>query len=88
MKVYVVSIDWAHDGDCESVYGCGVREVYAKKEDALIALNRIVGEEFKNSPYIKKYQVERTATEFISGEDGCFSEEHFCVYVSEREVYV
>jgi len=86
MKVYVLSIDWACDGECESVYGCGVREVYADKEQALVALNKVVEDEYKLNDRLKGYQVERTATEFIAGEEGRFTDEHFCAYVSEREV--
>lgn len=86
MKVYVLSIDWSHDGDCESVYGCGVREVYADKEKALEALNKVVAEEYKNNENLKDYDVERTATEFVAGERGYFTPEHFCAFISEREV--
>lgn len=86
MKIYVISIDWASGGECESIYGCGVREVYSDKEKALEALNQIVEEEYKNNDKLKTYDVERTATEFVSGERGSFADEHFCVYVSEREV--
>lgn len=86
MKVYVISIDWSSGGECESIYGCGVREVYSDKEKALEALNQIVEEEYKNNDKLKTYDVERTATEFIAGERGSFTDEHFCVYVSEREV--
>lgn len=89
MKVYVVSIDWAHDGDCESVYGCGVREVYAKKEDAQKEMWRIIKEEIEENPHIKNYdEQERDPNQFQAWENGYFAQEHFCVYISEREVDV
>lgn len=86
MKVYIISVDWASGGECESIYGSGVREVYSDKEKALEALNQIVEEEYKNNDKLKTYDVERTATEFTAGERGSFNDEHFCVCVSEREV--
>lgn len=86
MKVYVISIDWAHDGECESTYGCGTREVYADKEQALAAMNKMIEQEYKNNDTLKEYEVERTDTEFISWEDGWYNDEHFCIWVSEREV--
>lgn len=86
MKVYVLSIDWAHDGECESIYGCGVREVYADREQALVAMNKLIEQEYQDNDTLKQYDVERTATEFIAGERGCFSEEHFCVWLSERDL--
>lgn len=88
MKVYVVSVDWAHDGDCESVYGCGVREVYAKREDARKEMERIIKEEIEENPHIKNYKQERNLDGFEAWEDGYYTQEHFCVYVSEKEVYV
>lgn len=92
MKVYVVEKLWAEDGEDSACYGSGVREVFANKADAITHMKELIKDEneaqdiFDDLGVRDGWEVSEGETSWSAWESGCYSQEHICIFVEEREV--